>query len=814
MTSTPRISRLVLHLTMALLAIFFLAPASRAAIFNVTNTNDFGAGSLRQAMLDANASPAADTILITATGTITLQTELPHIDGSVQLLGLGADRLTVRRSSTAAGFRIFTILESSALVNISGLEISNGRANSPGEVGGGIRSVADLTLNQCIVSDNTAGRVGGGISMDGGRLIVDRCSIINNSAQRGGGIDAVGSGFDGFISRSTISGNTAQSGAGISLKNLDVGAADLCVRSSTISGNHDGSLGGGIRLEAQNGIAGCFLENSIVGGNDGPELITVGVNAGLFDFGNNLIEENSGVSSSFGAGLPNSNGSFVGTVSSPVDPLLLPLSNHGGPSPTHALKCDSLAVDNGMAFAMDQRGLPTCLDGDGDGIAQDDIGAFERQRYPVNTLADSGPGSLRQAILDNNDAGVGLIDIEEAGTIGLTAPLPTLSRDVKIKGLGASCSEIRPIQAESFGIMVVGDLVRATISDLTMSTGGNVPEGGAILSLGGDLTVESCVLSQNSAFLQAGGIAVVGGTLVLKDSAIVDNRARGVSVTSNGSATVTNTTISGNQNKGIFAFESQVEVLNSTVTNNVDGIICNSGSLTLGNTIVAGNDGLEDVDGFQSTFMTLGGNLIGKWSSGAPFPAGLPNVNSDYVGTIPSPLDAGLRPLSNYGGPTPTHALELGSLAIDHGLGSPSTLPATDQRGRPRLRDGSCVGAELVDIGAVEHEECRGGNVNAGGGSVVFSDDMENGDGNFTTSSPTGNNEWRIALTPIPCDAVHAFYCDDLAETQDNYLDTLPIQLPNGPSVLKFNHAYDTEFGGGNIGYDGAVIEASLDGGA
>ena len=112
------------------------------------------------------------------------------------------------------------------------------------------------------------------------------------------------------------------------------------------------------------------------------------------------------------------------------------------------------------------------------------------------------------------------------------------------------------------------------------------------------------------------------------------------------------------------------------------------------NTIVAKNDAnaTNDVDG---VFASLGSNLIGDIGSSAGFGAAL----GDFVGSTRAPLDPGLDPLGNYGGPTQTFRPGVGSLAIDRGDSSVVTGPlglTTDQRGHAR-RSGSAV-----DIGAYE----------------------------------------------------------------------------------------------------------------
>src|SRR5438094_275625 len=79
------------------------APA--VTTFAVTNTNDSGPGSLRQATADANTAPGADTIHITASGTIHLMSTL-HITDEVTILGPGADRLAVDGGGSVGVFYI------------------------------------------------------------------------------------------------------------------------------------------------------------------------------------------------------------------------------------------------------------------------------------------------------------------------------------------------------------------------------------------------------------------------------------------------------------------------------------------------------------------------------------------------------------------------------------------------------------------------------------------------------------------------------------------------------------------------------------
>src|SRR5262245_54642231 len=56
-----------------------------AATFTVSNLNDSGAGSLRQAILDANAAGGTNIVNFTVTGTINLTSLLPFISGNLSI---------------------------------------------------------------------------------------------------------------------------------------------------------------------------------------------------------------------------------------------------------------------------------------------------------------------------------------------------------------------------------------------------------------------------------------------------------------------------------------------------------------------------------------------------------------------------------------------------------------------------------------------------------------------------------------------------------------------------------------------------------
>ena len=109
-------------------ALCLIALSTQAATITVTNTNDSGAGSLRQAIADAHDG---DTVEFGVTGTITLTTGGLPVNKSISINGPGSDHLTVDGNHAAASSRS---ARGGGTATIAGLTITNGNANR----GGGI----------------------------------------------------------------------------------------------------------------------------------------------------------------------------------------------------------------------------------------------------------------------------------------------------------------------------------------------------------------------------------------------------------------------------------------------------------------------------------------------------------------------------------------------------------------------------------------------------------------------------------------------------------------------------------------------------
>jgi hypothetical protein len=442
--AVPRISvsaSFNLRAAVSLALVCAVVAAARADVVTVTNTNDSGPGSLRQALADANNG---DTINFAVTGTIGLSSGELLVDKAITISGPGAENLAVNGNAKSTIFHIAP----GETVTISDLTIINGYSNS---VGGGIHNDhASLTLNSCTVANNGGGGFeGGGIYNDAANsgaalLTINNSSVTDNS---GGAIynDALGDGIATLsisdssltnnsggaiysrgwlctfcphgtatvqITNSSIVGNGSTPNGGaiysdtgqqgpttVSLTNSTVSGnagagvyisieAAALVSNSTISGNAEG----GIYTELGAPTGGSTVANSTMSDNQveiwfgGAHIkntifnVSPGGHSIVSDGFNTIMSDGYNVSSDDGASYLNGPGDQINT-----DPMLGPLQDNGGPTLTHALLPGSPAINAGDPNFTP----PPLYDQRGPGFdrvvhGRIDIGSFEVQE-PLST---------------------------------------------------------------------------------------------------------------------------------------------------------------------------------------------------------------------------------------------------------------------------------------------------------------------------------------------------------------------------------------------------------------------------------------------
>jgi CSLREA domain-containing protein len=374
-------------------------------------------------------------------------------------------------------------------------------------------------------------------------------------------------------------------------------------------------------------------------------------------------------------------------------------------------------------------------------------------------IYSSGTLTLTDCVVSNNTTGNGGTGGGSGGSGGrgagiYFAPGTLTLNNVVISGnhTGNSGGPSSGNSGYGGGLWIGGDFFPSQNSTVNMnhvsitgnSTGNNITTGDSgggagIYIYQGTVTLMDCDVSNNhvgnanpnsfSGTAGSGGGIFNNGILTITNSLIRGNttgdsapgsNSTGGGISNNFTLKLINSTVSGNSTGtgpsmgGGLYVRNNATLVNCTITTNStpsdfgNGVSGSNATITVANTIIAGNGVAGNSPDLNNplfsppTFVSQGHNLIGN-ADGFTF-----NAAGDQAGTGAAPLNPHLGPLANNGGPTFTHVLLSNSTALDAGDNAlakdASNNPLlTDQRGAMRIADSADADATAtVDIGAFE----------------------------------------------------------------------------------------------------------------
>jgi fibronectin-binding autotransporter adhesin len=610
------------------------------AIFTVTNLNDNGAGSLREAIGLANATVGdADTIQFAVNGTIRLTTGTLDVTDALTIDGgttgilitgdaLGDDvtplgditDLALSALTLADNVRIF---DTTANVTLFGLTLTGGVAGL-GEDGGAVRGGVGVTIT------------------------LTNSTLSGNSGDNGGGIFADTT----ILTNVTLSGNSAADDGG------GIYATTATVRNSTISGNLAGPTGtdegGGIYATTIN------LNNSIVLGNS----------AGAFDeifgttnlSGGNIVGNGLGganvFSGSTNVGDTDADEVFANTVDIGGGIVAGVLADNGGRVETIALRAlaTNPAIDASDFIALtqdargengvEQLGTPN-VNGD-----ERDLGAYELGL--IDSTWNGGSGNYHAGGNWNP------FNTPPIGT-GFFGTAPTTSIDIMASTtLGAWLFNAG---ADDYDFSV------AAVSVTFIGAGLIITDNAVAIDNDGLLTFENASTAANATITNnSGGQVLFDNTSTAGSAEIINNSGGVVSFDINSTASDANITNGGTVvfnfdssaanativNNNVLLFSAGGSAGNSDITNNFD--LTFDGTGTAGSADITNNSQLTFNDtgtASTATITTTNGatTLFNNNSTGG---------NAEFITELGGEVD-----FSGSSGPISDNTLTAGSIAGD-----------------------------------------------------------------------------------------------------------------------------------------------------
>jgi parallel beta-helix repeat protein len=549
-------------------------------------------------------------------------------------------------------------------------------------------TAGNITITNNIVTGNSSTNYSGGVhaysnsssGTAGDVTIMNNIVTGNSSTYYSGGVWATSSSHV-TLTNNIITGNSADSFGGVYAAS---GTGTVTLLNNTITGNSANSQVGGAYFFAGVSV-NCY--NNIIWGNTAPSA-------------GDIYLDTSGVANGYNNDYTDMTGSWTSSANNiTADPLFI------GGGDFH-LQAGSPCIDTGLNSApgipsTDFEGNARIIDGNGDGTAIVDMGAYEYDFYCVSD-ATALQAALTAAQSNGQDDIIKVVQGTYAGNFSYSS---SQGKGITLLGgylLGCASRIINPANTilDGGSVSKVFDLYDGNggniqVDGFTIQNGSSTNAGAGLSALSkknpgpsGTITITNNIIRGNSATQNGSGLyavsSSVGGTA--------------------GDVTLTNNIITGNSSNsaggGVFAESSSsstagtVTLTNNTISGNnansqAGGAYISSGSsggaVNCYNNIIWGNSALSAKDISVNTSGVANGynndyaNMVGSWTSSDG------NIMTD-------PLFVG-------GG---NYHLQQTSPCIETGLNSAPGIPAQDFEGDARIIDGNGDGTAIVDMGADE----------------------------------------------------------------------------------------------------------------
>tara|TARA_R110002095_G_scaffold152237_4_gene132172 strand:- start:156276 stop:173423 length:17148 start_codon:yes stop_codon:yes gene_type:complete len=685
-----------------------------------------GQSTLRAAIIESNARLGADTILL-GTGVYTLSLFGTGEDNAfwgdlditddLTIIGAGSGRTIIDADFLDRIFHIFTDVN----VSIRGVTLVNGNVTRV-EDGGAILNYGNLTLEDVEIRNSLANR--GGALFNNGVVTITDSEFIQNTAIAGGGGIFNTNGATVTLVMSTISNNDAENGGGI--YNAVTGTLEII--DTTLDSNTATIAGGAIYNSSEAAVGNG--EGSNDSGDPTPPVPPVPPVEPEFTI--DVVFTDSSLTASQQAIFQQAADRWSEIIIADVPDVVI-----AGIGLVDDLRIEATApFIDGVNGVLGQAGPTTFRSGSfipATGIMQfdsADVAALEASGQLLTVILHEmghvlGIGTIWEALglvidLDTADPryigteaiaqynallGLSVVDIPVAnvgtrndGSFGSHWREADLINELMTPILNAGSNPLSTITIGSLADL--GYVVDLSVADTYPLLAPNSVGASSFVSLGEMLEVESSIVLSESAFVS---VAAGAGTVTISNSTVSNNFAgtRGGGLLNEDPMTLSNVTFSGNEagkEGGAIHNTGELTINNTTIYDNFTegtggGIysVADSASVNIKNTILAGNNALVSGSDVEGVFDSQGNNLIGARGGAIGFVDGF---NNDFVGSDVQRLDPVLSALQDNGGPTFTHALLAGSLAIDAGDNTDGDV--TDQRGASRPTD------TTSDIGAYE----------------------------------------------------------------------------------------------------------------